>query len=100
MSATLGFYGGVGSVTGANFMLDTGKIAMLVDCGMVQGDDFAKDINREPFLYDPSKVDVPGSRATKNFNDFQEAHKFLQEKGKGIIKNKQNRKSFLSYHNY
>ena len=58
MSATVGFYGGVGSVTGANFMLDTGKLAILVDCGMVQGDKFAKDINREPFVYDPSKVDI------------------------------------------
>lgn len=58
MSATVGFYGGVGSVTGANFMLDTGELAILVDCGMVQGDKFAKDINREPFVYDPSTVDI------------------------------------------
>lgn len=58
MSATIGFYGGVGSVTGANFMLDTGKLAVLVDCGLVQGDDFAKEINTEPFVYEPAKVDV------------------------------------------
>lgn len=58
MSATVGFYGGVGSVTGANFMLDTGKLAILVDCGMVQGDKFAKDINREPFVYQPGTVDI------------------------------------------
>jgi metallo-beta-lactamase family protein len=58
MSATVGFYGGVGSVTGANFMLDTGTVAILVDCGMVQGDKFAQDSNREPFVYDPSAVDV------------------------------------------
>lgn len=58
MSATLGFYGGVGSVTGANFMLDTGKVALLVDCGLVQGDEFAKEINAKEFPYDPSKVDV------------------------------------------
>ena len=44
MSSTLGFYGGVGSVTGANFMLDTGKVAVLVDCGLVQGDKEAKKI--------------------------------------------------------
>jgi hypothetical protein len=36
MTSTLGFYGGVGSVTGANFMLDTGTLAILVDCGLVQ----------------------------------------------------------------
>lgn len=58
MSTTLGFYGGVGSVTGANFMLDTGKVAILIDCGLVQGDSFAQDINAEPFPYDPAHVDV------------------------------------------
>lgn len=58
MSSVLGFYGGVGSVTGANFMLDTGKLAVLVDCGLVQGSEFAADINREPFVYDPTQVDV------------------------------------------
>jgi metallo-beta-lactamase family protein len=58
MKATIGFYGGVGSVTGANFMLDTGQLAVLVDCGMMQGDKFAKDSNREDFVYDPSSVDV------------------------------------------
>lgn len=58
MSSTIGFYGGVGSVTGANFMLDTGKSAILVDCGLVQGDKFAAEINAEPFVYDPATVDV------------------------------------------
>lgn len=57
MKTTLGFYGGVGSVTGANFMLDTGKIAILVDCGLVQGDRFAMVQNAEPFVYQPSTVD-------------------------------------------
>lgn len=58
MKSTLGFYGGVGSVTGANFMLDTGDQAFLVDCGLVQGDRFAQEINREDFPYDPSAVDA------------------------------------------
>ncbi|MEZ4104056.1 MAG: MBL fold metallo-hydrolase [Candidatus Paceibacterota bacterium] len=58
MQSTLGFYGGVGSVTGANFMLDTGKLAVLIDCGLVQGDKFSMQKNAEPFVYDPSKVDV------------------------------------------
>lgn len=56
--STLGFYGGVGSVTGANFMLDTGKVAILVDCGLVQGDKFAAEINAQPFVYNPAKADV------------------------------------------
>lgn len=58
MSSTIGFYGGVGTVTGANFMLDTGKLAVLVDCGLVQGDKFAQEINAKDFLYDPAHVDV------------------------------------------
>lgn len=58
MKTTLGFYGGVGSVTGANFMLDTGKVAILVDCGLMQGDRFAAELNGKEFVYDPAKVDV------------------------------------------
>ena len=58
MSATIGFYGGVGSVTGANFMLDTGKAAIVVDCGLEQGSDFAQESNSKPFLYNPAEVDV------------------------------------------
>lgn len=58
MKSTLGFYGGVGSVTGANFMLKTGELTLLVDCGLVQGSEFAPEINAEPFAYEPSEVDV------------------------------------------
>ncbi|PJC55969.1 hypothetical protein CO026_02885, partial [Candidatus Kaiserbacteria bacterium CG_4_9_14_0_2_um_filter_41_32] len=58
MKSTLGFYGGVGSVTGANFLLDTGKMAILVDCGLVQGEKFAPEINAAPFVYDPPHIDV------------------------------------------
>lgn len=58
MKTTLGFYGGVGSVTGANFMLDTGKVAILVDCGLIQGDRFAAVLNTEPFVYNPAEADV------------------------------------------
>lgn len=58
MKSTLGFYGGVGSVTGANFMLDTGETALLVDCGLVQGSEFAPEINAAPFVYKPADIDV------------------------------------------
>jgi metallo-beta-lactamase family protein len=56
--ATLGFYGGVGSVTGANFMLDVGEAAFLVDCGLIQGDRFTMAQNGEPFVYRPADADV------------------------------------------
>jgi hypothetical protein len=38
------------------------------------------------YYSDPSKANIPGSRSTKNFKDFQEAHYYMQEKGKGIVK--------------
>lgn len=56
--AILGFYGGVGSVTGANFLLDTGNAAFLVDCGLIQGDRFAQEANADDFVYDPADVDA------------------------------------------
>ncbi len=39
-------------------MLDTGTTALLVDCGLVQGDRFAQAQNAEAFPYDPKHVDV------------------------------------------
>ena len=45
-------------MTGANFMLDTGGAAFLVDCGLVQGSDFAQEINSADFVYNPTEVDV------------------------------------------
>lgn len=57
MSARLGFYGGVGSVTGANFWLDTGKSKIVIDCGLVQGDRFEEEENHKPFAYNPVDVD-------------------------------------------
>lgn len=54
----LSFCGGVGSVTGANFLLDTGDTAILIDCGLVQGDRFAMAQNADPFLYNPADIDV------------------------------------------
>lgn len=51
-------FGGVGAVTGANFMLrgEFGKI--LIDCGLRQGDRFAEGENYEEFPYDPKDVSV------------------------------------------
>jgi metallo-beta-lactamase family protein len=56
----IGFYGGVGSVTGANFVLWDTNIKVMVDCGMVQGVQETKDgdINYQDFPYDPSEIDI------------------------------------------
>ncbi|MSU55182.1 MAG: MBL fold metallo-hydrolase [Candidatus Taylorbacteria bacterium] len=56
-STALTFCGGVGSVTGANFLLETSGKKILIDCGMVQGSRFADEENRRSFLYDPSTID-------------------------------------------
>lgn len=51
------FCTGVGTVTGANFLLETeAGSKILFDCGMVQGEKVALDENREPFPYDLKKI--------------------------------------------
>ena len=54
----ISFHGGVGNVTGANFLLDTGDTKILVDCGLIQGDRFAMTANCDTFSYDPASVAV------------------------------------------
>lgn len=58
----LTFCGGVGSVTGANFLLETleepTKTKILVDCGLQQGGKDSKDFNKKPFPYDPATIDI------------------------------------------
>jgi len=56
--AVVSFYGGVGSVTGANFLLAGDKTRLLVDCGLIQGEKFAHDMNRAPFSYEPRAIDA------------------------------------------
>lgn len=53
----LTFYGGAGSVTGANFLLDYKGKKVLVDCGLMQGTKNASNFNREDFPYNPENVD-------------------------------------------
>ncbi|MES3005749.1 MAG: MBL fold metallo-hydrolase [Patescibacteria group bacterium] len=65
----LTFCGGVGSVTGANFLLEgplqvgeasktNNVLKILVDCGMEQGGPLADASNRKPFIYDPKTADI------------------------------------------
>jgi len=53
----LTFYGGVGMVTGANFLLQSENKKLLVDCGLIQGPKWQREKNREDFKYDPSTID-------------------------------------------
>lgn len=52
------FAGGAGTATGSNFILQVGKLNMMIDCGLFQGEKMAEDSNRENFSYDPKKIDV------------------------------------------
>lgn len=51
------FCSGVGTVTGANFIFESlSGTKILIDCGLVQGDRVAMEVNREPFAYDLSAI--------------------------------------------
>ncbi len=57
-TAKVTFYGGVDSVTGANFMLEADGKKILVDCGLTQGIKIAEDVNWAPFSFNPKEVDI------------------------------------------
>ena len=50
------FWGGAGTVTGSNYLVETGKTKILVDCGLNQGSHFAEKENFKPFPYDPKEI--------------------------------------------
>ncbi len=56
---TINFHGGVGEVTGANFLLTDGPsgLKILVDCGLFQGKKAFDKKNLESFAYDPKTID-------------------------------------------
>lgn len=53
---TLSFYGGAREVTGANYLLESGKTKILIDCGLFQGGAFAGKNNFEEFPYHPPDI--------------------------------------------
>ena len=58
MESKLTFFGGAGSVTGANFLFETGGLKVLIDCGLEQGSSFGTNKNYENFGYDPAGIDL------------------------------------------
>ncbi len=56
MTSRLTFHGGAGEVTGSNFLLDTGSLKVLVECGLFQGHLTGENKNYEPFSYDPKEI--------------------------------------------
>lgn len=55
---TLTFCGGTGSVTGANFLLESDQSKILIDCGMEQGTTVADSFNHREFMFDPAVIQV------------------------------------------
>ncbi len=52
------FCSGAGTVTGANFLIEGNEKKFLVDCGLIQGEKLAEDLNWEKFPYDASTIDI------------------------------------------
>ncbi|HSG85236.1 MAG TPA: MBL fold metallo-hydrolase, partial [Candidatus Limnocylindrales bacterium] len=54
----LHFLGGATTVTGSQFLLETRRARVLVDCGMFQGGPHEAIRNRVPFAFDPAGIDA------------------------------------------
>jgi len=53
----LTFLGAAGEVTGSSYLIETGTVRFLVDCGMFQGGREADRKNRTAFKFDPQTID-------------------------------------------
>ena len=52
------FAGGAQMPTGSNFLVEFGGKKILIDCGLVQGEQYSIPINSAPFTYDTKSVDM------------------------------------------
>jgi len=50
------FHGGAQEVTGSNYLIEVGQEKILVDCGLMQGSDFAEKENYKPFPYKAAEI--------------------------------------------
>lgn len=56
--ASLRFLGAAGCVTGSCALIETGGAKVLVECGMFQGTKTLKELNYQPFPFDPRSLDA------------------------------------------
>lgn len=56
--ASLQFLGATRQVTGSCYLLRTASSAILIECGMFQGDNGVEDQNRRPFPFKPGSIDA------------------------------------------
>jgi metallo-beta-lactamase family protein len=58
VNLNLTFHGAAGTVTGSCYRLDFGNRSVLIDCGMFQGDKTLKQLNYEPWPFNPRAIDA------------------------------------------
>ena len=56
--ATISFYGGVGTVTGSKYLLESNGTRVLVDCGLFQGLKELREQNWQDPPFDPASIDA------------------------------------------
>ena len=54
--ANISFWGGVGTVTGSKYLIETGKTRVLVDCGLFQGLKELRERNWQEPPFDPRSI--------------------------------------------
>ena len=57
MEITLRFCGAARTVTGSCYWITTPTSSFLIDCGMFQGPKTIKELNYQPFPFDPKEID-------------------------------------------
>ncbi len=58
MTDKITFLGGVGTVTGSKYLVQTGGQNIMVDCGLFQGFKQLRDRNWKPLPLKPSEIDL------------------------------------------
>ena len=58
MARSITFHGAAGTVTGSCHLLELDGKKILVDCGIFQGNSQTRDLNYEPFHFDPRELDA------------------------------------------
>ena len=56
--AKISFYGGVGSVTGSKYLLESGGKKVLIDCGLFQGEKELRERNWQDPPFNPQELDA------------------------------------------